>query len=205
MFHNNDYTIELLNRTIDASGLEASISPFVECTLVIGIPLLAVCVFCKIMDRFDPAYDNTSLFAVLSTPMQITIVILGIAVPTTSIYAFCLAHSPYDDVAGHKFLIMPQDSSDNPKDKTLTTVLHDDIVKEVGKREGGFDKFGLNERCEFLNEITDNHPESVLCGGTQLQEVETDSAVFTPYIKGDAFASNPHNVNVTVNVHIDVK
>ena len=100
---------------------------------------------------------------------------------------------------------MPKDSSDNPNDQTLTTALHDDIVKEIDKRQEGFDKFGLSERCEFLNDLTDNHPESVLCGGTQLKEVETDNAVFTPYIEADAFASDPHSVNVTVNVRIDVK
>lgn len=205
MIHNDDYTVELLNRTIDASGLEASISPFVKYTLIIGIPLLVVYIFCKIMNRFDPIYDGTPLFAVLSAPVQIAIVILGIAIPTTIVYAFATSHSPYGTTAGHKFFTVPQDSSDNPEDKTLTTELHDDIVKEVNKRQDGFDKFGLSKRCEFLNDLTDNHPESVLCGGTQLKEVETDSAVFTPHIKADAFASDPHNVNLTVDVHINVK
>ena len=205
MIHNDDYIIELFSRTINASGLEATITPFVEFTLIIGIPGLIIYILATSIHKTDPAFNGAPLFTTLSTPIQIAVVVLGISIPVIILYGFLSCYSPYGDTTGHKFFAMPKDSSDNPNDQTLTTALHDDIVKEIDKRQEGFDKFGLSERCEFLNDLTDNHPESVLCGGTQLKEVETDNAVFTPYIEADAFASDPHSVNVTVNVRIDVK
>lgn len=205
------YTIELLTTTVNASHIKATLADGMYAVLFIAFFVFAFCILAillaKTKDPYHPASDTSTFTSELITGALITILIFGslLSFPLLSIYSSIATSNSYGVVPGSSIATNPQSDSTDPEKQTLTTLLHDEMTAKLAENAKALDKYGLDERCTTINELTNNNADSILCGGTQLDSVETDKAVFTPHIIINDHGSDPHHVNVTATITTELK
>lgn len=209
------YTIELLTTTVDTSGIKATLADGMYVALFFTFFFFGICIVgilkAKEKSSHSRSASNTSE-ASTSIPeligglvdILILVLVLG-SFPLLSIYSAIATSQHYGAVPGSTIVTNPQRYNTNPEEQTLTTLLHDEMTAKLAENAKALDKYGLEDRCKTINELTNNNADSILCGGTQLTSVETDKAVFTPDITVNGRGSDPHHVEVTATVTTELK
>lgn len=216
------YTNELLTTTIDASHIKATITDGMAVALftafiIFSIPIVAmllkeedVCHLPKSKKPEEPEESEESTAKLVKDALEwlksilILILIFG-SFPILGIYSLIASHNSYGVMPGYSITTNPQSDSTDSQKQTVTTLLHDEITTKLEESAEAFNKYGLKDRCTMINELTGDHPESILCGGTQLTSVETDKAVFTPHITINDHGNDPQHVSVTATVTTELK
>ena len=209
------YTIELLTTTVDASGINADLVDGMFFALFIALFVFGIYILVILKAKEESSHDGSASDA--SEPVSVSELIAGalIAVvvpvlalgslPALSIYGFIADSHYYGAVPGYSIATSPQRDSTDPEEQTLTTLLHDEMTAKLAENAKALNKYGLADRCKTINELTGDNADSILCGGTQLDSVETDKAVFTPDITVNGRGSDPHHVKVTATVTTELK
>lgn len=194
------HTTELLSTTIDATQFNTRIAMPYYLIMMAWI-VLAVFIACLILFARVDGYAEGSF----SRTGKIVLTAFFAPIILFTIYAIIACQFSYGTLPGYNTFIEPQFDSASPRDKTVTTMLHNEIAEEVTENQGEFNKLGLIEYCRHTNELTDNNAESILCGGNQLTPVATSKAVFRPEITIDKPVTNPHSVKVSMTVDTELK
>lgn len=210
------YTIELLTTTVDASGIKATLADGMYAALLFTFFFFGICIF-GILKAKEKSSHNRSASdtseASMSTPELIRNTLVDILIPVLalgsfpilSLYSAIAVSQHYGVVPGYSIATTPQRYSTDPEKQTLTTLLHDEMTAKLAENAKALDKYGLGDRCVTINELTSDNADSILCGGTQLDSVETDKAVFTPDITVNGRGSDPHHVKVTATITTELK
>lgn len=214
------YTIELLTTTIDASHIKATITDGMAATLflafgIFSIPILVMSLkeaenFHRLPEPKEPekseeSEESTAKLVKDALPSILMLILIFGSFPILGIYSLIASHNSYGNIPGYSITTNPQSDSTDPQKQTVTTLLHDEITTKLEENAEAFNKYGLKDRCTMINELTGDHPESILCGGTQLISVETDKAVFTPHITINDHGSDPQHVSVTATITTELK
>lgn len=209
------YTIELLTTTVDASGIKATLADGMYAALLFTFFFFGICIFgilkAKEKSSHSRSASDTSEASISTSELiegLVAILIPALALgsfPILSIYSAIAASQHYGAVPGYSIAATPQRYSTDPEAQTLTTLLHDEMTAKLAENAKALDKYGLKDRCATINELTGGNADSILCGGTQLDSVETDKAVFTPDITVNGRGSDPHHVEVTATVTTELK
>lgn len=209
------YTIELLTTTVDASGIKADLVDGMFFALFIALFVFGISILVILKVKGESSHDDSTpdtskpaSVSELITSALIAVVVPVLAfgsLPALSIYGFIADSNHYGAVPGYSITTTPQRSSTDPEAQTLTTLLHDEMTAKLAENAKALDKYGLGDRCATINELTGDNADSILCGGTQLDSVETDKAVFTPNITVNGRGSDPHHVEVTATVTTELK
>lgn len=209
------YTIELLTTTVDASGIKATLADSMYAALLFTFFFFGICIF-GILKAKEKSSRSRSAPDTSKAPMPtpelieglvdilILVLVLG-SFPLLSIYSAIAASQHYGAVPGYSIATSPQRDSTDPEEQTLTTLLHDEMTAKLAENAKALNKYGLADRCKTINELTGDNADSILCGRTQLDSVETDKAVFTPDITVNGRGSDPHHVKVTATVTTELK
>ena len=214
------YTIELLTTTIDASHIKATITDGMAATLflafgIFSIPILVMPLkeaenFHRLPKPKEPEEseepeESTAKLVKDALPSILILMLIFGSFPILGIYSLIASHNSYGIMPGYSITTNPQSDSTDPQKQTVTTLLHDEITTKLEENAEAFNKYGLKDRCTMINELTGDHPESILCGGTQLTSVETDKAVFTPHIIINDHGNDPQHVGVTATITTELK
>lgn len=194
------HTTELLSTTIDATQFDARIAMPYYLIMMVWI-VLAVFIACLILFARIDGYAEGSF----SRTGKIVLTAFFAPIILFTIYAMIACQFSYGTLPGYNTFIEPQFDSASPYNKTVATVLHNEIAEEVTENQAEFNKLGLIEYCRHTNELTDNNAESILCGGNQLTSVATDKAIFRPEINTHKPVTNPHSVKVSMTVDTELK
>lgn len=194
------HTTELLSTTIDATQFNTRIAMPYDLIMLTWI-VLAIFIACVILFGRVDGYAEGSF----SRTGKVALTAFFSPIILFTIYAVIACQFSYGTLPGYNTFIEPQFDSASPHDKTIATVLHNEIAEEVTENQAEFNKLGLIEYCRHTNELTDNNAESILCGGNQLTSVATDKAIFRPEINTHKPVTNPHSVKVSVTVDTELK
>lgn len=194
------HTTELLSTTIDATQFDTRIAMPYDLIMMTWI-VLAIFIACVILFGRVDGYAEGSF----SRTGKIALTAFFAPIILFTIYTIIACQFSYGTLPGYNTFIEPQFDSTSSRDKTVATVLHNEIAEEVTENQEEFNKLGLIEYCRHTNELTDNNAESILCGGNQLTPVATDKAIFRPKIDIDKPVADPHNVTVSMTVDTELK
>ena len=194
------HTIELLSTTIDATQFDTRIAMPYNLIMMTWI-VLAIFIACLILFARVDGYAEGSF----SRTGKVALTAFFAPIILFTIYAVIACRFSYGTLPGYNTFIEPQLDSASPRDKTVATMLHNEIAEEIIENQGEFNKLGLIEYCRHTNELTDNNAESILCGGNQLTSVATDKAVFRPEINIHKPVTNPHSVKISMTVNTELK
>lgn len=194
------HTTELLSTTIDATQFDARIAmPYyliMMAWIVLAVLIACLILFARVDEYAEGSFSRTG---------KVALTVFFAPIILFTIYAMIACQFSYGTLLGYNTFIEPQFDSASPRDKTVATMLHNEIAEEVTENQGEFNKLGLIEYCRHTNELTDNNAESILCGGNQLTPVATSKAVFRPEITIDKPVTNPHSVKVSMTVDTELK
>jgi len=194
------HTTELLSTTIDATQFDTRIAMPYYLIMMTWV-VLAIFIACLILFARVDGYAEGSF----SRTGKVVLTAFFAPIILFTIYAVIACQFSYGTLPGYNTFIEPQFGSASPRDKTVATVLHNEIAEEITENQEEFNKLGLIEYCRHTNELTDNNAESILCGGNQLTSVATSKAIFTPKVDIDKPVTNPHSVKVSIAVDTELK
>lgn len=197
------YTLDLISTTVDATNIKATLTDTMGVAIVLSLVLIIIFIInLSLLDDNEPKEYPVPKTSALSAALR-TIAVASF--PIIGLYSFIADANPYGYVPGYSITTTPSPDSEDGQEQTLATLLHEDIEKELAKNQDALNEYGLGDRCDMMNELTNNNAESILCGGTQLESVETDKAKFYPDIKVNGRPTDPHNVSVTATVTTELK
>lgn len=206
-------TIELLRTTINAVGLDSSLTYTSTASTFFILGVIPFFILLAAMggvavnmaaESKQEAHRYGKLAAICAVVSALIYCPLVVDSDTYS-------ENPLRRMSSAPALVDEENSgSDN---NTVVSVVHDQVQDELDTRREGLTDLGVDKACHTQKLLAGHSRDtlSVLCGGYSLDPVDTDKATITPVVETSAdepwwpWSIDPYAVEVTVSIQIDKK